>query len=267
MKENLSQSSEIKIPLLTPETREVVFGEISTIREQNGTSEVLIPQIDQLTETAMRLGDYTSAMRLIQEKYLSSQHMVMESKLKHPLRSARGFSLMSTSLDAMIDLKTQHQDTIDSVWSARVFRFQGRHFDLIHQYPQSEKYYRQGIRFYNNLEPIEQRYQSLELSGFLSFSLLKQSEFVWYGVAQQTLSSFDKSPEGEWLKNQDYYTWAVWKSGIEIRNSGALLGTKRESLYRENIISWLDNADAILTPNYDFSFRRQELSEVQSKLK
>jgi hypothetical protein len=269
MKENSLPSSEIIIPSLTVENREGVLKEVARVREQKGTSEFLIPQIDQLTETAIRIGDYTSAMRLTQEKYLSAQHMPMESGKKNPTRSLNGLALMRKSINDMSRLKRDHQTEIDPIWIARVFRFQGRFCEsvLVPNYHQSEKYYRRGIRFYNNLEPIEQRHQSLELSGFLSFSLLKQGEFVWYGVAQQTLLDFDESPEGEWLKSHDYYTWAVWKSGIEIRNSNALLGTPKESLYRENIASWLVDADNVLTPDHDFSIRRQELSEVQSRLK
>ncbi|MPM42599.1 hypothetical protein SDC9_89265 [bioreactor metagenome] len=120
------------------------------------------------------------------------------------------------------------------------------------------------------MERIDQRYQSLELSGFLAYSLLRQNKNGWFELTQQTLEDFDNSPEGIWLKDNNYYAWAVWKSGIEIRIADALLDSKKlTSQYKGHIKNWINDADSILQmPDGNrevFGIRRQELDAVIQK--
>lgn len=255
--------------VLTPENKTSVLQQIAKEREKKGNAEFLIPQIDEVRQQAEKMGDFTTATVLCQEKLLCAQHLLMENK-KNPIKIAKGLSIMKTTTDQMIGLQKSHKNEIDPVVNARSFRFLGRQSDLFHQYKQSEKYYRQGLQFFEPLEQIDQKYQSLELSGFLAFSLLKQNKSGWFELTQKTLSDFDNSPEGSWLTDNDYYTWAVWKSGIEIRNSDALLDSKKlAGQYRSNINEWLNDADSILQMpdgNRDvFGIRRQELEAVKLK--
>ena len=195
----------------------------------------------------------------------------MENK-KNPIKIAKGASIIGFTINQMIEFQKSHKNQIDPIVSARSFRFLGRQSDILHLYKQSERYYRQGLEFFESLGRLDQRSQSLELRGFLAFSLLKQNKSGWFELTQETLSNFNSTLEGNWLIENDYYTWAVWKSGIEIRSSGTLSDSKKNiNQYRENIETWLKDADSILQmPNGDkekFSIRRQELDEVTQKLK
>jgi len=255
---------------LTPENKSSVLQQIGKEREKKGNAEFLIPRIDKIRQQAEKIGDFTTATVLYQEKLLCVQHLIMENK-KNPIKIGKGLLIMKATSDQMIGLQKSHKDEIDPIVNARSFRFLGRQSDFFHQHNQSEKYYRQGLKFFEPLKQIDQRYQSLELSGFLAFSLLKQKKSGWLELTQKTLSDFDNSPEGSWLKDGDYYTWAVWKSGIEIRNSDALLDSKKLiGQYRTNISEWLDDANSILQMpdgNRDvFGIRRQELDIVARKL-
>lgn len=257
---------------LTPESTPSVLQHIGQTREQKGISELLIPQIDDVYQQAEKMGDFTTAIVLSQEKLLCAQHLVMENK-KNPQKILKGLSIMKSTMNQMISLQKDNVDTTDPVVNARSFRFLGRLSDTLHQYPRSEKFYRQGLEFFEPLERIDQRYQSLELSGFLAFSLLKQGKDGWFDLTQQTLNDFDNSDEGLWLKNHDYKAWAIWKSGIEIRISSALINSKKlNEQYNGNVESWLSDADAILQINgnrEEFGFRMQELkalTQEQNKL-
>jgi len=269
MKEG-SNFVEVPIFTLTPDNKSSVLQQIGQEREKKGNAEFLIPQIEDVQRQAENLGDSTTVMVLYQEKLLCAQHVVMENK-KNPLKIAKGLAIMKSTTGQMTDYQQSNQDKIDPVVSARSSRFLGRQADLLHQYSQSEKYYRQGLSFFEQLERIDQRYQSLELSGFLAFSMLKQRKNGWFEITQQTLSNFDNSNEGIWLKDNDYYAWAVWKSGIEIRNSDTLLDSKKlTDQYRTNIENWLGDADSILQmPDGNrevFGIRRQELDTVIQRL-
>ena len=245
--------NEIPTPIenyvLTAENTASVLQRIGQEREKPRSAEILIPQIDDVRQQAEKLGDFTTVVVLFQEKLLCAQHLMMENK-KNPIKLAKGLTIMKSTSGQMVDFQKDHEDKIDSVVKARSSRFLGRQSDLLHQYSQSEKYYRQG----------------------LAFSMLKQNKNGWFELTQQTLSNFDNSKEGIWLKDNDYYAWAVWKSGIEIRNSDALLDSKKlSSQYRSNIETWLGDADSILQmPDGNrevFGIRRQELDAVTQKLK
>jgi len=258
--------------ILTTENTASVLQHIGQEREQKGKSEQLIPQIDNLRQQAEKNNDFTTALVLFQEKMLCSQHLIMEAKTeKNPTKATKGLFLTDKTAKEMIDFQQAHQDKIDPITSARTDRFLGRYYDRLHQFKKSEQLYQKGLDFFNSLESVDQKYNQLEFSGFLAFSKLKQKKTDWFDLTTQTLSNFDKSPEGIWLRNTDYYTWAVWKSGIEIRTSDALLNTKYQKKYQKNINFWIKDADSILTmPDGNrnvFQLRLDELNAVKAKLK
>jgi len=212
--------------------RELIISKVQEIaieREKVGTSEVLIPQIRNLREKAINQKEHDIVIQLFQEEYLSAQHMSMEERSKglknsDKLRAAHGLIIMKTSINGMQKYQEEHQADISPALKARNFRFMGRFADRLHQYQKSEKLYRQGLEYFDFQKEPENRYQRLELLGFISFSLLKQGKkSEGLKLMDQVLKDYDESPEGEWLKKSDYYTWAVWKSGVEIRNSEYLI--------------------------------------------
>ena len=71
----------------------------------------------------------------------------------------------------------------------------------------------------------------------------------------------------------DYYTWAVWASGIPIRTVDALINTGRLS-DKQWAKDWIDEAESLLTipkndktwGDKDFSYRKDEIETVRAKL-
>jgi hypothetical protein len=268
--EKLGNSPENNL-IFTPENIQTILRDIGKRREQKGSSEQLIPQIRDLRRQSEKLGDLTTVLTLFQEESLCAQHMIMESKTSNPIRAGKGLLLMTNISKYMSSFQKDNMNKIDPIVNARTFRFLGRQADHLHQFKKSENLYQQALSFFENLNKPEQRYHRLELSGFLAFSQLKQNNPAWFDLTTKTLSDFDEAPEGIWLKDNNYYTWAVWKSGIEIRNSDSLLGKKSNTLkYKTNIISWLDDANLILK-DQNLSqipqIRLDELSQVKSKLR
>ena len=258
--------------ILTPENTNSVLQHIGNEREQKGKSELLIPKIDNLRQQAEKIGDFNTALILFQEKMLCSQHLIMEAKTeKKPTKATKGLFLAGKTAKEMINFQQIHQDKIDPIISVRTDRFLGRYYDQIKRFKKSEQLYKKGLDFFKSLEPVDQRYNQLEFSGFLAFSKLKQKKPEWFNLTIKTLSDFDKSSEGIWLRNNDYYTWAVWKSGVEIRTSDALLNTQHQKEYQENINLWIRDADSILImPDGNrniFQLRLDELNAVKAKLK
>jgi tetratricopeptide (TPR) repeat protein len=157
--------------------------------------------------------------------------MVMEERSKrfrlNPIRAAEGFLFMEISSQAMERYAEANSDDLDPAVKARVNRFLGRYMDYKGYYKKSEKYYRRGLEYFDRSEKPEEKVNRLEFSGFLSYSLMKQNRTdKGIELAAQTIKDFDETEEGKWLKDNNYYTWAVWKSGIELRTSEYILRKK-----------------------------------------
>lgn len=255
--------------ILTPELIPLALAEVAQKREQKGTTESLVPYLDYLRHQAEMLGDRSTVVQLYQEKFLSIQHALMEEKLKkipNPFRIARWLPEMAKTVTDMEKYEEKYHNEINPVVGARVYRFLGRYADQKGQYRKSEKLYRKGLSYFDSLTKPEERYHRLEFVGFMSHSQIKQGREEGLDLATQTLKDFDTSPEGLWLKENDYYTWAVWKSGIEIRTAKHYL-QKNDTRIFETMRGWIVDSDSILqTPEGNkkpFEIRIAELDQVK----
>lgn len=238
--------------IVTKENLSSILTEIAVQREKKGTSEVLIPYIRKVRKEMEKLGDVTHVVQLLQEEALCGKHMIMEeiSKgLKGNLfqtatRAIKGLWIMEKTSNAMKGY-LGHKG-LDPVTEATIFRFLGRHEDERGMFKRSEPYYRKGLEYFNQSDKIEERYKRLELLGFLSFSLIKQGKVKkdeGIELAKQTLKDFDESDEGKWLRENNYYAWAVWKSGIELRTA--------DHIFKKKDIKNVDLAKSFLTDSED----------------
>lgn len=268
--ENKDNSPEV----ITKETLPGILSEIAVEREKKGTSETLIPRIQQIRQEAERMGEKSVVLQLYQEEFLSAQHVVMEERSKrfkaNPLRAAKGIFLMESSSKAMEKYSEENSGDLDPVVNARVSRFLGRYADHKNQYKKSEGYYRKGLEYFDQSTKMEERFNRLEFLGFLSYSLIKQGKTdEGFDLTQKTLRDFDESDEGKWLKENNYYTWAVWKSGIEIRTAEHIGKTKdfnnldlakRFLVEAENILVMPDSTSE------NFRIRLDELNSVKHSI-
>ncbi len=252
-----------------------ILFDIAESRERKGTSETLIPWIREVRKEAERLGEKSIVLQLHQEEFLSAQHMLMEEKSKglilNPFRALKGMYLMETSSRAMDKYSKENAGDLESTVSARVLRFLGRYEDYKGRYKKSEEYYRKGLAVFDALQKPEERFNKLEFAGFLSFSLLKQGKNMeGLELMKQTLNDFDSSPEGVWLKTNDYYTWAVWKSGIEIRSAEHMASEGSEEYLSTATVLVMDAQKILVMPDGDtekFRLRLDEVTTVKKLLK
>jgi len=266
------------IPIIDSEIipREQLFPsllqKIAQEREKPGTSETLIPQIENILNHAEKLGRCSVVVQLYQEEFLSAQHMVMEEKSKGPkggskLRTIKGLLTMKNSIRDMTDYQEAHHDQIEPVVKARSFRFLGRYADYRYQYKQSEEFYKKSLEFFDSQTEPKIRYHRLELLGFISYSLINQGkEDRGLNLMDQVLADYDQSVEGQWLKSHDYYTWAVWKSGVEIRTAKHLIEHSDSTQAKELI----NDAETILKmPDGNteiFGLRIGELNHLKASI-
>jgi len=257
---------------ITKETLPSILAEIASEREKKGSSETLIPRIRRIREQVGKLGDVSTVVQLYQEEFLSASHMVIEEKSRkykaNPIRMAKGFLLMRDTSKTMEKYLTN--ENLNPVIKARIYRFLGRYSEQKRQYNKSESYYRQGLAYFDSSEKPEERFNRLEFLGFISYSLLKQGR-IDEGTYQAllTLKDFDESEEGKWLKENSYQTWAVWKSGIEIRTAEILLSKKTKSTYlAPKLLS--DSEKILRMPDGNteiFRLRLDELDHAKKQLK
>lgn len=253
--------------LLTKKDLEYHLGEFSKNREEKGSSELIIPNLRFLREQAEILKEPTLVMQFYQEEFLCGQHMVMEEKAKRfkaTIRAVRGMLIMNKTAKNMEKFMNKNEEKIDPVVKNRVFRFLGRQADYQGKYSKSEGYYRQGLIYFDSLTKLEEKSNRLELAGFLSYSLIKQGKGEGINLTKQTLKDFNESPEGKWLKENDYYRWAVWKSGIEIRTAEHF-GKSKNILYQPLAKDFLKDADKILRmPDGNTEIFRLRLDEFHA---
>ena len=264
-KENLAREEII----ITKENLPSILSEIAVEREKKGTSEVLIPHIRKVRKEVEKLGDASSAVQLYQEEFLSAQHIVMEEKSKrlkaNPIRAAKGLFIMESTSKTME--KYVGNKDLDPVIRARIFRFLGRYADHKGQFNKSEVYYRKGLEYIDQSTKPEEKFNRLEFLGFISYSLTKQGKTEeGLDLAKQTLKDFDKSDEGKWLKENNYYAWAVWKSGIEIRTAEHI--TKKKDFKNADLAkTFLTDSENILRmpdgTTESFRLRLDELATVK----
>lgn len=96
---------------------------------------------------------------------------------------------------------------------ARMGRFRGDLEMLKGNYEEAEKYLREGISLYEQMTDHNERFNILELSGFLAEAEVLNGELK-EGVTRaiDTYSEY-KKPEWEDIKAGDEHRWLVWKSG------------------------------------------------------
>jgi len=177
---------------------------------------------------------------------------------------------MESAVQAMEEYVEKNDKKLDPAIKARAFRFSGRFADYTGRYKQSEEYYKKGLLYFNQCTNPEEQINKLEFLGFLSHSLLKQGKTEeGFNVAQQTLNDFDQSEEGLWLKEHDYYVWAVWKSGVEIRTATYIMENKN-SKHEGMAKSLLADSEQILRmpdgTTEKFRLRLDELAAAKNLL-
>ncbi|MFZ5932696.1 MAG: tetratricopeptide repeat protein [Patescibacteria group bacterium] len=229
-----------------------IQGAVASLREGKGKEKETL----SLIERALRFGQGV-VVNLLWERILVYQHLVMQGN-KKALPKMEAATLAAGKYVKQNKLKE---------WESRSLRFLGRLYDYKGKFSESVKAYKKAIPL-ARLDPdfVKKGYPRwLELEGFLSSALIKSGK-VNEGVnlAKKTFEKFNQSSEGKFLKKKDYYTWAIWKSGIAIRTI--------EATHSKRFLSWLAEVGKDLNPPKgvkiwgDFSLRRDEIATLKRRV-
>lgn len=252
---------------------------LAAVREKPGMEEVTISLARALRGMCESLGLHPDVVNLYWEEFLAGQHIMM-NELAKP-EKGRLTQLLDRGLDVMgRSAKDAHQYILDNPGleeqEKRSYRFLGRLYDYKQDYPLAIENYKKSIEMFDKEEDQMIRVNALEIAGFLCFSLIMNGQIdEGRDLAVKTFSDYFDSEAGRELKSTDYYTWAVWASGVPIRIIGALVQVEAINPNQiEWANDWLKRAEEVLIfpdgsetfGDKNFEYRKNELQSVRERL-
>ena len=248
---------------------------LASLREEKGKGREALREADLLEGRF-----HEEVVDLIWEHYLIGKHMIMEAREKSGLvnlpvkaiKGAEGYLLMrSSALEAREYIDKYNVEAK----KPRSGRFLGEVEMLVSNHKKAAEYFGKSVSLFSKMDDTSDRVNGLELSGFWAEALIlggKTKDGV--EIATQTFKAYDTG-DGLELKNRDYYTWAVWKSGCVIKAWHALFqkGKLPEGENKEVLVEMLKESEMIVNPPVgtkiwgDFTFRRDEIASIKRKLK
>lgn len=222
---------------------------IKILREQKGKEKETLAIIDK----SLVYG-HDFVINLFWEKALVYQHMFMNDPSNKKL-----LNKMET---AILEAKYWIEKNKMIRWYSRLYRFLGRISDYKGRFGESLALYKKSIKFVNkDPEP----FRILELKAFLNFAeTMSGNVGVGYRNAKKLFEDFEVTKVGKELKRKDFFTWAVWRSGITIRTVSVLLD-KKYNFEKREIREWIAKTIKDLEKG-DFGYRKKELKEIEKRL-
>lgn len=238
--------------LITKSTSpEEITKHISTLREQKGKEKEVLKIVNE----ALSFG-HEFIVNLFFEEALTYQHLYMNvSANKSALVNMQKSVLKAGFYINKYDL---------TKWQSRYFRFLGRIEDYKKNFKKAIFYYKKSIK-YVHLDP--EPFRQFELEGFLAFAILMSGQLdKGYKYSKKVYVKYTATKAGLKLKNKDYFTWEVWRSGVAIRTVNALIDNK-VVFDLKDAEKWLAEVEEELSvKGYDFSYRKSELSNLKTRL-
>ena len=246
------------------------------MREEKGREEETLQLIKQVREGAIMLGEHEHVVNLYWEEHLIGQHMIMTERDKPEVQRNRERGAEGLRIMAEATIKGQNYIEANNVESLkpRSHRFLGRVADYKGEFEKSKRHYEKAVELFEEEKDLLNRVNRLEIQGFLAYSqVMLEDTNGGIELGRLTFVEFDVSPDGKKLKESDYFTWAVWKSGVAIRIIDEVVD--RDNKYdKEEMGLWLEQAEEILViPEGDetwgdknFQFRKDEIAAIRRKL-
>lgn len=245
---------------LTAEDMPAIRQEIGALREQKGKEQETLALIRPTREAARLLGLHEDVVDLFWEECLTAKHMLMNNprdELARPL-----FKTAAMAADAYIE-----ENHVESK-RPRSQLFLGQAAMLEGEDEEAVKRFTEGINLFEGSSDPDERENALELRGCLAEALIRAGR-IEDGIHEgfDVLSDYDKDA-GASLRERDYYRWAVWKSGVSIKVWEAVLdnGIHLSEEERGKLSKALDEAQEILSGNFDFQYRKDQISRIRKRL-
>jgi len=245
------------------------FGDLlsatAVLREDVARQDEALVDIGILRTFAIENTLMNGSVECFLEEALIWQHKYMETKNNEFLSQMERVVLETQEFVKTNDL---------SRWESRIARFLGRVADYQKKYSVAEGYYQEAI----DKAPSDPKYAKnpaliYEYQGFKildEIRLGKVEEGI--GEAEKLYIDYLLAEEGRALREKDYATWAIWRSGLLINLSRTLIEQDLTEEYKTKIFSWLEKADQDLhvpegvTVWTDFGFRKNEISRIRETL-
>lgn len=247
--------------------------QIATLRETKG-KEIQAYQLIQLTiEEAKKISDVESLTKLYWEESLVAQHEAMNEYFKN--KDIQNKTIINTAMDRMEKAglnadKVIRENKLENM-KGTSHRFLGNIYRYKKEFKKAEEEFIKAFAEYQNNNDKG----TLEVRGFIAYCLIQNGDTDnGIKLATETFDDFNNSEKGKTLKEKDYFTWAVWRSGIIPRVIEALIDTK-SNFDKELITKYLDESEKILKNpegkitwgDSAFQLRLDEISKARKFLK
>ncbi|HLD50737.1 hypothetical protein A3K34_03670 [candidate division WWE3 bacterium RIFOXYC1_FULL_40_10] len=221
------------------------ISQIASLREAKGKEQECLDKISQLLPKLAEKKLWASVAKMYWESHLVWQHTAM-SELTKPVEMrnqeiiANGSAKMMEFAKKAIEVIESHN--IEDMFGG-AYRFLGRAYTFVNDHEKAKECYETAINKYRGKDVKSK----LEVSGFLADALIRLGKPIeGLHLAEKTYEEFHNSESGKNLKEEDYFTWAVWMSGIAPRVVKALLDTGI-AIDKNRILSWLEKVKEELT--------------------
>jgi hypothetical protein len=261
---------------VTPENIEGWRTAIATLREKKGVEEQALQLIRAVRLQTIWLDLSEHVANLFWEESLVGQHMVMGERdkpedEKDEIFASRGLAIMS---DAALQAHMYVQSHELTHLLGASYRFLGRVATYKGDHNTAKGHYERSLALYKEEQDPIIRSRKIELQAFLSHALMMTGDIKGgMALAQQTFEEANQSEVGVALRDHDYYTWAVWTSGIPIHLCHALAtkNVRMSKAQKIDLDEMLIKAEEILhVPagvatwgDERFQFRRDEIAKIR----
>ncbi|HBC45037.1 MAG: hypothetical protein UX08_C0023G0004 [Candidatus Collierbacteria bacterium GW2011_GWB1_45_35] len=244
---------------------EELLSATAVLREDVARQDEALADIEVLREFAMEKGMFDEAVQCFLEEALIWQHKYMESGKDEFLKKMEEIVVKASEFIKENRLQP---------WESRIARFLGRVADYQKKYSVAESYYQEAI----DKAPSDPKYAKNQalIYEYIGFKILDEIRLgkVDEGIdeAEGLYGDYLFSEEGGALRQRDYSTWAIWRSGLLINLCRTLIDLDLTEKYKADILGWLEKAEQDLKAPEgvevwtDFSFRKNEISEVRETL-
>lgn len=250
---------------ITKENFEDHLSNLAKDRENPANQDAALEDIRTLRMFAVENGLLSYVAQTFLEEALIWQHKYMSSK-------------NGVFLDSMEQLVTGASEYVKSKglvqWESRIARFQGRVSDYKKKFAEAVAYYDTAIEKISS-DPAYTVNPALVFE-YKAFKIIDEVRLgnVDKGVseAKELYEAYLFSEKGKGLRERDYTTWAIWRSGLLVNLSKTLIDLGLADQYKGDIKEWLEKAEQNLkvpegvTLWADFSFRKNEIDAVRESL-
>lgn len=227
--------------------------QLNILNETKGKEQETLDKVKTFRQKATEANDPEALAESWWLEHLAHQHLVMNNE------DPEGFHRSSMLTSAQNALKIVLDTPLDPL-RGKAHRFMGRAYTYANDHRSAETEYSTARDLLR--QSGDPRY--LEVAGFLAESMVRNGRASdGLSLAYQTFDEYDQPPALT-LKKVDYYTWAVWRSGIFPRLIAALDELKID-YDKLKVKSYLDKSQEFLNDPQKFAYRVSEINSILQK--